>query len=256
MKKISMVKVMILAMLVIIVFPGYGQAIDGCYQKSNGQLRILTDRKDYCRPSETKISLAGGTDVTKELCLLYKLSGFAYPESISCESLVNYKTVFVTSETYNGNLGGLTGADAKCQFLATTAGLPRPTTYMAWLSTSTKSPATRFTQSQDPYFDVKGNVIAQNWTELTAGNILRPIMFDEEGSSHLYDLVWTNTTIDGKSAGTDDTCQDWTSNSSADQGKVGEILDISEYWTNELSVPCDSVYNSQSINIRIYCFEQ
>lgn len=45
--------------------------------------------------------------------------------------------VFVTSTTYNGNLGGITGAtgaNAKCQARATAAGLPNPDSYMAWLS--------------------------------------------------------------------------------------------------------------------------
>lgn len=42
--------------------------------------------------------------------------------------------VFVTSVTYNGNLGGFAGADQKCQTLATATGLPQNTD-KAWLST-------------------------------------------------------------------------------------------------------------------------
>ena len=81
MKKITVVAGTILAMLVIMVFPCYGEGIPACYQKNNGQLRILTDQKcdqghkgdpkpghdcdhdcDYtnrCRPSEIPITLLG-----------------------------------------------------------------------------------------------------------------------------------------------------------------------------------------------------
>ena len=46
---------------------------------------------------------------------------------------IERKVIFVTSATYNGKLGGLDGADAICQSLATAAGLADPTTYRAWL---------------------------------------------------------------------------------------------------------------------------
>ena len=55
--------------------------------------------------------------------------------------------VFVTSETYTGNLGGVAGADDKCQALADQAGLPG--VYMAWIADSVpaSAPATRFFQA-------------------------------------------------------------------------------------------------------------
>ena len=45
------------------------------------------------------------------------------------------KRVFVTSANYTGDLGGLVGADSKCQALADSAGLDG--NYKAWLSTNT-----------------------------------------------------------------------------------------------------------------------
>ena len=51
------------------------------------------------------------------------------------------KRAFVTSQLYNGNMGGLAGADARCQGLADAVGLPG--TYRAWLSSATESPSTR-----------------------------------------------------------------------------------------------------------------
>ena len=59
MKKIILVMTTVLAMLVFMAFTCYGQegqTYNGCYQKSSGQLRLLTDKKDYCRPPEIAIS--------------------------------------------------------------------------------------------------------------------------------------------------------------------------------------------------------
>ena len=54
-------------------------------------------------------------------------------------------TFFVTSQQNSGNLGGLAGADAKCQSRANTGGLPG--SYGAWLSTGQGSPQSRFPPS-------------------------------------------------------------------------------------------------------------
>lgn len=55
MKKIIMVTLMSLATLSIMVFPCFAEdIIYGCYQKNNGQLRIVKDASE-CRPSEVFI---------------------------------------------------------------------------------------------------------------------------------------------------------------------------------------------------------
>src|SRR5512137_2237211 len=60
MKKLSTVIIVILAMMVFVGFPynGYGDVINGCYQKNNGQLRIVEDTSE-CRKSEVPISWEG-----------------------------------------------------------------------------------------------------------------------------------------------------------------------------------------------------
>ncbi len=58
----------------------------------------------------------------------------------------NEKTVFVTKASFKSNLGGLTGADDKCQAEADDPASIVPSgTYLAWLSDGTDSPDTRFT---------------------------------------------------------------------------------------------------------------
>ena len=71
------------------------------------------------------------------------------------------KRVFVTSSTFDGNLGGLAGADVKCQGAATTAGLPG--TFRAWLSDSTTSASARLTHSALPYALVNDVQVADDF---------------------------------------------------------------------------------------------
>jgi hypothetical protein len=56
MKKSALILGTILAFLLVFGFNCYAQAIYGCVQKNNGQLRIVSDQ-GACRPSETPISL-------------------------------------------------------------------------------------------------------------------------------------------------------------------------------------------------------
>ena len=68
----------------------------------------------------------------------------------------------MTSTTYKaGDLGGLAGADAKCQARAMAAGLTG--TFRAWLSDATNSPSSRFPQDAGPYLLVNGGLVANNW---------------------------------------------------------------------------------------------
>lgn len=80
-----------------------------------------------------------------------------------------YNRVFVTSEAYNGNLGGVTGADAKCQALADAANLGG--TYRAWLSASGQAANSRLIHSIHPYGLVDGTLIANDWDHLVSQDL-------------------------------------------------------------------------------------
>jgi len=137
--------------------------------------------------------------------------------NVSCATR---KRVFVTSQLYTGNFGGLAGADARCQERADAAGLGG--TYMAWLSDNTGSPSTRFTRSSVPYVLVDGTVVADNWTDLTDGTIDAPINRTElNGAPPNGDMtctsvsVWTNTRTDGTQWNPGNSCNNWTGTGSA-----------------------------------------
>ena len=153
------------------------------------------------------------------------------------------KRAFVTSTATDGNMGGLAGADARCQALANAASLPG--VYKAWLSDSQASPLTRFTHSALPYIRVDGTQIAADWASLIGAPHSGGISADEFGNYLPTIAIWTGTNDDG-SAG--DTCNDWTSNTSAYSGTYGGST-YSSLWSNTGAVACDYGTN-------MYCFEQ
>jgi hypothetical protein len=158
--------------------------------------------------------------------------------------------VFMTSATRTGNLGGLDGADSLCQSLAEAANLPGA--YLAWLSDSTGSPATRFTRATVPYIRVDGEVIAQDWDDLTDGsNLNRAINLTEEGMGGAIspNQVWTSTGDDGQQQVNPDNCNGWTNDTTAFDGDFGLKSSISPSWTGSGTQACDQ-------ESRLYCFQQ
>jgi hypothetical protein len=89
------------------------------------------------------------------------------------------KIVFVSSQTYTGNLGGLSGADANCQTLAAAAGLSG--TFKAWLSDGSVNAATRLAHSTVPYTLPDGTLVAKDWSQLTSGALVSYIEETETG---------------------------------------------------------------------------
>lgn len=157
------------------------------------------------------------------------------------------KRVFVTSQTYKGDLGGLIGADSKCQSLADAANMG--STFKAWLSDNTTSASSRMTQSTLNYVRTDGVVVANGWTDLTDGSIDNIINRDENGTARSGD-VWTNTTSSGARKSATDTCSNWTSSSTFPDIGYGGTVSWPDYsWTDIYSNQC-------STSSRLYCFEQ
>lgn len=169
---------------------------------------------------------------------------------------------FITSSTYQGNLGGLSGADTICQNLADNAGIGSTVgkSYKAWLSDSTKSPTTPsrlFVQSTVPYTRRNGTVIANNWTDLTDGSLANKLTYDEGGNviggSGEQVHVWTNTDRAGdiKYQNTNNNCDDWGTNNTSSSGAFGYSTYTNSNWTD---------YGGQIIRCdkykHLYCFEQ
>lgn len=177
------------------------------------------------------------------------------------------KKVFLTSGSYTGNLGGVTGADLICQQTGQSAGLSG--SFKAWLSSRSSSPALRFTRASDPYQLLSGEVIANNWADLIDSAIATPIATNEMGwptppteeAWGSRPKVWSATTsageVDGVPTNLDltDDCAEWTSSSATVYGGQGDSAESDSHWTDRgFSIN----WNSSACNTpaHLYCFEQ
>jgi hypothetical protein len=196
-------------------------------------------------PGATGATGPGGLDAVSisALCGLLAREGMSPPAAWDCRRLV-----FVTSALYNGNLGGIAGADAKCMTRAAAAGLPG--TFRAWISTTTTSPSATFTHYTLPYKLVDGTTIANNWADLTDGTLLARINKTETGAPVSNEsAVWTNTKANGSQEGGTYDCSGWTTTSG--QGYTGVTEEADSNWTSW-------VYGQYacSVTIPLYCFQQ
>lgn len=164
------------------------------------------------------------------------------------------KIVFATGATFQGNLGGINGADSTCQSRATAAGLSG--TFKAWLASSgSDDPDARFIKSAVPYELPDGTKVADNWADLTDGTLDAAITRDENGNSiGTILLAWTNVLSNGlveSTAGTNAHCNGWNDSDSGPDGFQGTLSSQTSLWTDnsDINVDCDD-FN------RLICFEQ
>ncbi len=177
------------------------------------------------------------------VALLTAIAGSAYADQ-------HEKTVFITSSTFKGNLGGLAGADDKCQAEADgPASIVPSGTYLAWLSDGTDSPDTRFTKSSHPYILPDGTKIAEDFTDLTDGSILHKINSDPTGKPLGLQLFWTGTKSNGTTSQYIVTCAGWTSLPAAVRGVDGSTLKTSTLWSARGTREC-------GVSLRLACFQQ
>jgi Collagenase NC10 and Endostatin len=168
------------------------------------------------------------------------------------------KTVFLTSTTYKGGaLGGLDGADAKCQARAVAAGLAG--TYRAWLSDSTGSPSSRFTRHGAPYALVNGSVVANDWAGLTSGSLRHAINVTELGGPPPTSTtvcggsyVWTDTDASGQLE-LSETCGDW-SDVNGDGTRWG-LATSQVVWTSSCTAALAGMGGCGTL-APLYCFQQ
>jgi len=161
--------------------------------------------------------------------------------------------IFVTSTTYNGNLGGLAGADAKCQARANAASLGG--TWKAILSDSTTDASERLDVAGYNIIDMKGRLAVPN------GNLWSPNYYDGANNNYLLlslnltelktdatSSPWTSTNYNGGKYASA-TCLNWSSNSSANTAVYAWMGQINTYWIGYNSDNCSLVHS-------LYCIEQ
>jgi hypothetical protein len=173
-------------------------------------------------------------------------------------------TFFVTSTgngTRGGDLGGLSGADGKCQNRAIIGGAGSRT-WHAYLSTDSPVVNARDRIGSGPWFNQAGTMVAADLTALH-NNIAGTLVLDEMGqpvpSDPLDHDILTGSTADGNVM-SGKTCSDWTDSTAASGGQVGhadipagELGDQS--WNSQHDPQCSqSALASTAGTGRIYCF--
>jgi hypothetical protein len=182
-------------------------------------------------------------EIVQTLCMLNRGDIPFLPSNLQA---LCRQTAFVTSTTYSGNLGGVSGADSICQGRANTAGLTG--NYMAWLSQDGNTPLNTFFQAPYTYALVDRTIISNNWDDLS-GSPPIPILNLDEFGNVVTGGVWTNTDINGDINNTSDDCNNWTNGTGAYSGGYGVIGDTDSSWTTFGTVTSDNL-------MHLYCFQQ
>ncbi len=191
---------------------------------------------------------------------------------------------FFISSTGSGqgaNLGGLAGADALCQRLATAAGAGGKT-WRAYLSVpgtfpSANAPGVNGVNARDrigkgPWYNAKGVLIARDLEHLHNGNhISKETALDERGNTikgrgdtpNEHDIL-TGSRADGTAFApqTDTTCKAWTSSTdgSAIVGHHDRTGPLPDNWAKSWNFSHQSAGCSQAALVqtggsgRLYCF--
>ena len=148
------------------------------------------------------------------------------------------------SESTDGNMGGIAGANAICATDASNAGMTG--TFLAWLGDSTGAdPDSSFTRASD-YVLRDLTPIGATYADLTDGSHPVPIDQYPNGQTALINRnVWTAVDTSGVASGS--SCSDWTSNSGF--GSRGLATSTTSTWTDSNQTGCSSPN-------RLYCVEQ
>ena len=140
-------------------------------------------------------------------------------DQATAQQPANRPGFFITSSTSGtGNVGGLAGADQRCQALGKTIAGAGNRTWRAYLSTTGPgSVNARDRIGNGPWYNVKGVLIARNLAELHTdkANINNDTALDEQGRTinsqgapKRHDIL-TGSTVEGRA--TDMPCNNWTS---------------------------------------------
>jgi hypothetical protein len=183
--------------------------------------------------------------------------------------------VFVTSQKYYGNLGGVEGADQKCQSLAENAGLPGP--YKAWIGgrADDSGPRDRFNRAKSDYILPPGESsealekVADSYNDVVVCQISEPhdcldhaINVTETGrdaeETCSYDgghcFAWTNVSHVLADPTSGSHCYDWSSRAHLLLGNTGYIFATDVNWTEDFELQCGGGFGA--FPLHLYCFGQ
>lgn len=162
--------------------------------------------------------------------------------ALDCE-----RVVFATTKEYGGGFGGVADADQRCQTHGDTSQSPRVKgrKFMAWVSTAANAVAARFPKGTKAYVLPNGAKVANDWTDLTNGDLLAGIGLNEDGAAPGGSgRVWTGTNNDGTASTAN--CGSW--KDTTQNGQRGNLGGAGGGWSDASNDSCGNPGH-------LYCFE-
>ncbi|GEM_PF-5632743 len=194
--------------------------------------------QNYCEGNTAKhlgVCRNGSCEYTSENCAAGCMDG---------KCIVAAK-IFVTSSNWQANLGGISGADAKCQAAASAAGLSG--TWIAFISDSTANVKDRLPDKAFKRID--GQIIANSKNDLFDGWIQNPINITEYGIyAGQAGSAWTGTNESGVYSGA--SCNNW-STISGSYGTYGRADETDKDWIIDetVTVSCRSSFSLYCVSL-------
>jgi hypothetical protein len=162
------------------------------------------------------------------------------------------RVVFLSSKAFDGNMGGLDGANELCNQLALQGDAHervKGRRFVAWLAGTGVPVSKRMVEGQGEYVLPTGALIARGWTEFASVMHQSAINITEKGPYFGVDaIVWTGANVDGEPAISN--CENWSTNAPNLFGDVGDANAQNAFWTFLATV---RACNTQH---RIYCVEE
>jgi hypothetical protein len=170
-------------------------------------------------------------------------------------SFQSAKRIFVTSTSYNGNLGGIAGADTKCTTRAAAASLTG--TWKALISDYSTDARNR-SSHQELILNMAGEVVAigykdlfMSWPNIDSPTILQnSVGFNEFGAA-VNGTNWWNGNDESGRSNSYSNCDNWTHGGGSFGGHMGETSRMSTgfYGGNGNNFNCNNM-------MRIICFQE
>jgi hypothetical protein len=160
------------------------------------------------------------------------------------------RVVFITTEEFLGDLGGIEGADAKCDAAAAASTLDRVRGrhYRAFIGDKTTPVGARMAHGTLPYIRTDGQRVQRSWDALMKLPLLTEISLSETGAAPATLAVWTGTKPDGLTG--DWYCSGWRPTEATDNGIVGSAGRLDTGWIGDTALP-----RNCSLKAHLYCFE-
>lgn len=125
--------------------------------------------------------------------------------------------IFILSSLNTADLGGVAGANAKCQAGAQAGSLTGK--YQALISTEAQDARDLVKKGLPIYGAAAGGQIAVDADALFAGDFVNPVVHSENGGKLVSRPVWTGSSGNGTAAG--DNCENWGTSSTDEKGMAG-----------------------------------